>query len=550
MRRANRNRLSPWIEKLIQSYGSEEGSSGRVRLKAHVIGVGQLSQSQAQNFEGPTALLFLSDGVVQIPAVLTSAAWEDLQENGDMECFTSLLNSTVGMRNYHLQFHMAMENTRCRFFLSVGKMVIDGTGPAKDKTPCCTTLPSVQQKIYETWRSLMVQDVQESQNSQIGFDLTELLGEWQHDCLQTVLEDVKNRLMLVNSVSQQPSTSTGIPSLTQSGMFTATSWDTERVQDKGIECFSIPTKYLLIPEGDAPLGRKANVARLTPDGDGELDLQLGDPTQSFVDAADRQTDTHAGGEGENRSVFAENIMHVDSVSVDMTGKDIIPLEDPWHIFPAPCGSSASCDESPEATQIQFVPPQQQKCPVNTTSTHVPIKAQPDVNTSQHSKGEHSSLPPYQKLPPASGNSNNTQTQHIHSASQEKQTLMENLDTQQEMVERQCRKSKRKLEHEPLQNTQNKVTLEEEEEAHRSGSPPSWLFDSMTASGVDDGSIQVQTILAEKRKTPAVHSDGRRFSYTYTVSGQNLLDFSQFKVEDSLLHWAVKYLVAPKQATHL
>ncbi|GLD67626.1 uncharacterized protein AKAME5_001896200 [Lates japonicus] len=117
MPRPARSRLCPWIETLILSYGSEEGGSSSTssgRLKAHVIGVGQMSQSQAQGSEGPSGLLFLSDGVLQIPALLTASAWEHLQEQEDRECFTSLVNTTVCIQDYRLHFHMAPEQNKCR----------------------------------------------------------------------------------------------------------------------------------------------------------------------------------------------------------------------------------------------------------------------------------------------------------------------------------------------------------------------------------------------------------------------------------------------------
>ncbi|XP_061892124.1 adrenocortical dysplasia protein homolog [Entelurus aequoreus] len=529
MRRSAWNKLSPWIERMIQNYSTEEESRGCVRLKAHITNVGQMSQSQAQNLEGPTELLFLSDGVVQIPAILTSAAWEELQENCDMECFTSLLNSTVCIRDYRLQFHMAMESTRCTFFLSVGELVTKSAGTVKERMPCCISLPSVRQKIFDTWRSLVVQGGQESQNSQTGFELTELLGQWQQDCFQTVMEDVQEKL------TGQPSTS-----LTQPGLFSATSWDAERVQDKGLERFSVPMKCLLVPERDE---QSTNVDILTPDVDEELDLHICDRTQSLVHAADGQTETHTGREG-------ENIRDNDSISLDMINKDIIPLENPWHFFPAPFNSSASSDESRETTHKHFIPPQQEKGPENSTSTQLTANAQSEGSTSQHSKEDHSVLPPFQKEPPSSGNINDTETQHVHAASQEKNTFVENADTLEVTVETQHRKSKRKRELESVQKAHNTVVVEEEEDICQSVSPPSWLFDSVVGSGTDDGSVQAQNVGAERRKTSTVHNDGCLFSYTYTVSGQDLHDFAQFKVEDALLHWAVKYLVAPKQATHL
>ncbi|XP_061773325.1 adrenocortical dysplasia protein homolog [Nerophis ophidion] len=532
MHRSAWNQLSPWIERMIQNYSTEEESRGRVRLKAHVTNVGQMSQSQAQNLEGPIGMLFLSDGVVQIPAILTSALWEELQENWEMECFTSLLNNTVSISDYRLQFHMGMESTRCRFFLSVGELVSNSAGTVKERMPCCTSLPSVRQKIFDTWRSLVVQDRQESQNSQTGFDLTELLGQWQEDFFQTVMDDIQEKL--TGTTSRQPSTS-----LTQPGLFSATRWDAERVQDKGLECFSVPMKCLLVPDRDE---QSTNVAILTPDADEELDLHICDRTQSPVHAAEGQTETHTGGE-------EENIWANDRISLDMINKDIIPLENPWHFFPAPFSLSASSDESRETTHEHLIPPQQEKGPENSTSTQLTANAQSEGSTSQHSKEDHSVLPPFQKEPPSSGN-NNTETQHVHAASQEKKTFVENVDTLEVTVETQHRKSKRKRELESVQKAHNTVVVEEEEDVCQSVSPPSWLFDSVVGSGTDDGSVQAQNVSAERRKTSTVHSDGRLFSYTYTVSGQDLHDFAQFKVEDALLHWAVKYLVVPKQATHL
>ncbi|KAG8012849.1 hypothetical protein GBF38_020772 [Nibea albiflora] len=110
MPRPSRIRLSPWIETLILSYGShpqvEEGGGGGGSsgwLKAHVIGLGPMSQSQAQGSEGPTALLFLSDEVLQIPAMLTASAWERLQYQEERESLASLLNTTVYIQDYQLQ---------------------------------------------------------------------------------------------------------------------------------------------------------------------------------------------------------------------------------------------------------------------------------------------------------------------------------------------------------------------------------------------------------------------------------------------------------------
>ncbi|XP_077374174.1 adrenocortical dysplasia protein homolog [Festucalex cinctus] len=541
MPRIIRGALTPWIEGLIQSYGSEEGSSNVGRLKAHVTSVGQMSLSQARNVEGPTGLIFLSDSVMQIPAILTSSAWEHLQEQEERECFTSLLNTTVCIRNYCLQFHMATEPTKCRFFLSVGAMQSLAAGPTKDRTPCCTTSRSVQQIIYKTWKALSGQETQDSQMNPNDFNLSDLLGEWQHDSLQTVLEDVKEKLTIARSANLQPSTSNGLPSPTQPDMFTPTSWDTERVLDDGVGNFSIPIECLLIPQGHAMHEQKENSDTLTTDGGLELNLRLSESTRLSLDPADLQNATFTDGGGEVQNC-GENVTHHDNGSVHLPNKDITPLEKPWEMFAAPNDFSSS-DMSQEAVPIQSMQSHQQNSHVN-TSTELPITS---TQREDHNKGDLGSLPPYQNQPLSSGSSN-TATSSCHTAPEETQTMLENADTQQETVDRQHRKAKRKRDPVCVQEAQTTIGVAQDE-AQLDGSPPSWLFDSVMASGNVEGSIHVQSLSAKRRKPLTVHADGEPFSYTYVVSGQNLLDISRFQVAKSLLPWAIKYLVVPKGTMH-
>ncbi|KAM9545118.1 uncharacterized protein ACWYII_036182 isoform 1-T1 [Salvelinus alpinus] len=153
-----------------------------------------MSESQARSTEGLTTLLFLSDGVVHIPAILTQDAWETLQES--------------------------------QFYLSVGELTTTSDGAAKDNSPCCTSLNSVRQKICTTWRSLLAQDSVHTQNTQSEFSLSELLGEWQHDWRQSLLKDVMELLRTpTNPPSSQPSTST-------SNTLTGTRWAIERFRYK------------------------------------------------------------------------------------------------------------------------------------------------------------------------------------------------------------------------------------------------------------------------------------------------------------------------------
>ncbi|XP_034734563.1 adrenocortical dysplasia protein homolog [Etheostoma cragini] len=574
MHRAARSRLSPWIEHLILSYGgpgcSSSSSSGG-RLKAHVVGVGQMSQSQAQGSEGPTGLLFLSDGVLQIPAILTGSAWEHLQDHEDRECFTSLVNSTVCIQDYRLQFHMAPEQTKCRFYLSIGELATTAAGPLKNNTPCSTTQASIRLKICKTWRALLGQETQDSQKSPCGFDLSELLGEWQHECLQVVLGDVQERL----GVSQQPSTSTLIHPDTS----TVTSWGVDRVTYKGVKCFKVPIKCLLIPEEDAQqlqtpqnVGSGTTIGRSAVSEDKKIDspqvCELSDTMQLFVDNREWQIAKPACGDrdqeiNENSPRLGEDsiMLHEDMIPA-MIDSDTKTLSNPWDIFAPPFDTSSSSDASPEATPTQS--------PHNPTATEfksahsvIPTSTQPpvhgskeDIRQTESSKRQHSSLPPYQKLPhsasfpttaasvtspkpflrpstlwPSTGKPHTgTAQQRLPAGDQEGQILGKDTEV---TVKGNYRKAKRK---------RSEPTVEEEEEI--SGSPPSWLFDTQAGSGAEGGSShqQGQSVGAVVRRRATVHSDGMLFSYSYQVSGANLLDFSQFTVAESLLHWAVKYLV--------
>ncbi|TMS05588.1 hypothetical protein E3U43_004838 [Larimichthys crocea] len=564
MPRPSRIKLSPWIESLILSYGSdpqvEEGggsSSSSGGLKAHVIGVGPMSQSQAQGSEGPTALLFLSDEVLQIPAMLTASAWEHLQYHEERESLSSLLNTTVYIQNYRLQFHAAPEKTKSRFFLSVGELATTAAGPVKESTPCCTTLPSVRQKICKTWRLLLDQEMQESQRSQCGFDLSELLGEWQQDCLRTVLEDVRERL----TTASRPQPSTSASSLTHPGALTATGWDVDRVRYKREKCFSVPVKCLLVPEEDAlqpqtpPLSGSGTPSRLTAASEDSMG-DSSESAQPSVDDAEWRIaqpavlETVCDAKDDSPPPPAD---HSKDMIVGVIHSDIRPLTNPWDIFPPPGDTSSSSCSSPEDR------------PTHSPHDHAVAKSEPDhaaVLTStqfpvQSSKeplqtSEQSILPPYQlQLPTTSHHASVSSSTSSSVKTPEPFTRLSNLSpaadkhhtdpasNEESQEKRKSGKAKRKS------STPEAGVDGEEEEAEISRSPPSWLFDSEADGGAaqDSSQHQRQTML---RKTPTVHSDGKRFSYSYQASGQNLQDFSRFKVAGLWLQWAVKYLVVPKQ----
>lgn len=565
MTRAPRGKLSPWIEKLILRYDSQEGSGGG-RLKAHVIGVGQMSQSQAQSSDGPTGLLYLSDGALQIPAILTASAWEHLQDQEDRESFTSLLNTTVCIQDYRLQFHMAQEQTKCRFFLSVGELATTAAGPVKDKTPCCTTLPSIRQKICKTWRVLLAEEVQDSQASQCGFDLSELLGEWQHDCLQDVLDDVKERLMTIysRSVSPQPSTSTCTPLPSHPDTSTTTTrWDIDRVTYKGEKSFTVPVQCLLIPEeGAQQLQTVQNVGSGTQNElsaaseDRAIDLLQVDRLSESAQPSAGETEWQIG-----KPAVEETDHDAISYSPLSLQDGISPLSNPWDIFPPPCGSSSSSDASPvaEPTHLLHNPTNAASKPDRDgimTSTQLPTHSSKESwQTSELSEEGRSFLPPYQKPPHSSGlpttvdpsTSTSAGTPEPFNHPSDKLTTTENPCTLERVIEETAEKkcSEAKREGRELPSGALTALLDEEKEAPQS--PPSWLFETRTSSGSQEDSCHQDAIAATAvSRAPSVHSDGKPFSYSYQVSGQNLQDFSRFKVAGPWLHWAVKYLLVPKQ----
>ncbi|KAM8891985.1 adrenocortical dysplasia protein homolog [Spinachia spinachia] len=540
------SRLSPWIESLILSYGGQDEShSGQ--LKARVIEVGDISKSQDVGTESPAGLLFLSDGLLQIPAILTKSAWEHLQLEEDRECFTSLVNTTVCIHDYQLQFHMALEKTKCRFVLSIRELATTATGPVKGSTLCSTALPSIRKQICMTHKTLLGQ---ETQDSQCGFNLSELLGEWQQDCLEAVLEDIRERL---TAASPQPSTSTWDQLATNAD----TSWDIDRVRCKGEKGFNVPMKCLLISVEDAqqnqtPLNVPGSTTSVLFASSEDGESSMPPPSETTSPSVDNtewriampevvQSD---GDANETLPRPVEDSMLQDDAIADMNDCD---SSNPWDTFPPPWETSSSSDASPSRLLDPPAP--------GFRSDHNVIHVCSSRESQQPS--EPSNLPPYQKLqqsaaspccvsPPESltrpsellpdADQDRTDSASPPPPSEQERCILEK--PVEETVEREDRKAKRKR----IEPT----TSLEEGEAQISGSPPSWLFDTQTGSGSNEGSSPLETALGVSKKRSTVHSDGCLFSYSYQVSGQNLQDFSRFKVAESFLQWAVKYLVVPKQ----
>ncbi|XP_062869293.1 adrenocortical dysplasia protein homolog isoform X2 [Trichomycterus rosablanca] len=225
----------PWIEQLIQNYGK---SPREISVRAHVVGVSDLSESQHTD-ENNACMLFLSDGTVFIPAVLSTAAWERLQELEERETFSGLDNTTVSLRKFHLSFHMDTELTSCQFYLSVNQIITVGRVTRHHRPPSCTMLPSVRHHILKTWRSLIKECSVSSLNSQSGFPLSCLMGAWHNDIIMELLNDAIKKI--------------APPTVCPQGVATPTNWHQERLHCRGEKCFSTPVSHLFIPEDQKEL---------------------------------------------------------------------------------------------------------------------------------------------------------------------------------------------------------------------------------------------------------------------------------------------------------
>ncbi|XP_041715638.2 adrenocortical dysplasia protein homolog isoform X2 [Coregonus clupeaformis] len=468
MPRCRRTKLEPWIEQIILSYGTEPKEEKKNTLmKAHVVGVGRMSESQARQTEGLTTLLYLSDGVVHIPAILTQDAWETLQEQEDRECFSSLINCTMCVYSYTLQFNMAPEQTKSQFYLSVGELTTTSAGAAKDSTPCCTSLNSVRQHICTTWRSLLAQDSVHTQNTQSEFSLSELLGEWQHDWRQSLLEDVMELLRTpTNPPSPQPSTSNGLT-------HTGTRWAIERVRYKREDTFNVPVSHLHIPDN---LSQKLH----TPSDNSETQSGLVPPSedrptdppetdQPIVAADSSQTDRPVPLERRHPAhepTHSQESMDGEVVS-GVTGGAVAS---PWDMFAPAAELLRTSSASDESITSEPLPLQKSQSlldltPQPVTPAPFPLATStqvPSLTPGATQRSGERSLPPYQKpgpshsLLPSSGSSSTVSlsTKHQHSGMKlhhsgstttHQLPIMEQQDQveEEEDVVKSCRKAKRK-----------------------------------------------------------------------------------------------------------
>ncbi|KAF6718880.1 hypothetical protein FQA47_013648 [Oryzias melastigma] len=488
----------PWIEKMILGYGSPENEVTGF-LKAHVIGLGKMTESQGLGWDGPTEIVFLSDGKVRIPAVLTTRAWKNLMEFEEREYIEGLLSNAMLILAHQLKFHMAKELNKCWFYLCVEKMSSVASGRLREFTECCTTLTSVRMKIRQTWQACLFEE--NSVLSQSEVNLTQLLGAWEEDCMDEMMEDIRVRLMAADSSHGTPQPSNSAHR--GSGIRLRTSWDVDRVRYKRMERFTVPVRYLLIPEEvEAPTGGAAQPA-----------TEVDPPQAPGCDA------------GESPPVPEQDSPLHDLILSD---SDDVLLSNPWDAFPPPGVSLSSSNSSPEMTPIlPECGPAASSNPDSVamvTSTQLPV---------------HSDLSPYQKQPinfPSSSTTSVSPPQPPTSDDTAQQNLLVLIQADEDNDQEHYRKAKKKR----CEVTAEPGVLEQEEP---SGSPPSWLFDP-TGTSIREEPSNPSTE-PDLRKVLDTHSDGKPFMYTYKVTGQNLQDLIQFKMPASLLHWAVKYLVTAR-----
>ncbi|KAL2087868.1 hypothetical protein ACEWY4_016696 [Coilia grayii] len=335
MPRLGRNRIDPepWIEQLIQDYGTPIPPDRAV--KATVVGAKDLTESQDET--DASCVVFLSDGVVFIPAVLTTQAWARLQDMEERESFSGLENAIVSVKSLQLNFHLEPELSNCQFYVTVNQMSTVGQASTHNAVPNCTRLD------------------ESSSQSQYGFRLTDLLEEWEknddryytpqemtdkpatlsepttsHHILNTPPGPSTSHPIMDSSAEPSPSyqyelppTSSQWPPLLEEeeetehvrllrgimrrlapttpsqshDVATPTRWDQDRLAYKVEEGFSLPAHHLLIPEDQRGLITTATAASTSSSTPSDLvcppcDRQTDQPTSAQISQSDQPITTH------------------------------------------------------------------------------------------------------------------------------------------------------------------------------------------------------------------------------------------------------------------
>ncbi|XP_023697718.1 uncharacterized protein [Paramormyrops kingsleyae] len=533
-----KDHIEPWIEDLIQSYNIKERQD---RMKAHILGLGKLPDPQEKLTEDPVALLFLSDGLVQIPGILTRTAWEKLQELEERESLQSITKSTVFLCKYNLEFQLEPEDSKCQFFLTIHEMATMAPGPVKCHIPSCTTLSSVRQKIYETWRSLQNDGSVLTTCTQSAFCLSELVLEWQDNRTTSLLKDLSACLLKPSRYhppSPQPSTSRQSCPPALLSRYLTTGWDTDRVRYKGDPPFTVPISQLNLP-AEQRLQLPHESAEVSREEDAILQ-DVEDVNSSLIQDSEPANpwDMFDSAGADTSSLLCDQESPSGSITLD-------------GICPAAMSTQALTSHSHEL----FVPAAcDEEAPESETRGNPPAPNPPlTLNSEVSVRSEDRSLPPYQRpsttftTPPCSDGP------HSSSFFSTKNTR----DEEEEHIKRKLGRA-RKRTHSLLPMTE-KGPSEEDEEEPQSGntgltkirSPPSWLLETQEGQGgpgLGQNACSQSTTTAKvgpfpgpQRKLLTVHSDGAPFSYKYQPTVRVLEALRICRVPDKFLQWSVWYL---------
>ncbi|XP_042615925.1 uncharacterized protein LOC109097970 isoform X2 [Cyprinus carpio] len=469
--------LEPWIEKLIQNYGQ---SQCETTVKANVVGVCDISDSQRMEHTD-VCMLFMSDGSAVIPAVLSDAAWERLQDLEEMESFTGLHNAIVYVRSFELKFDMNPDLASCQFYLKVNQMNTICIASKHQHPPSCTTLPSVRDQIIKTWRSHREGSV----SSASGVSLSSLLDVWHNDIIINILNDATEKITM--SATYCPSVAT------------PTHWHRERLHWRGQEQFIVPVPFLLIPEEQRELMTDDPMCAVA-DSESETPNDLAPPpVESHPTSASSANQTMAAQDGISGSCPEEGQSTLEHTRPEVlcgTGELSGDGESPWDMFtqePALLGRCSTSDSNEQESQslLKEVPP----LPV-ATSTQAQISKQ--ISGAMSVDGITLSQRP--KL---------TQFSPSHSSD----------------------KSFR----DPSQEQDKECAL----------SPPSWLVHNTAPPSeqrpLASPPAGPKPSASPPTKPRKVHSDGTPFSYLYHPQPQLATALSHFQIPGHLIQWAVRYL---------
>ncbi|KAG5848490.1 hypothetical protein ANANG_G00098990 [Anguilla anguilla] len=338
--------IEPWIEALVLNYGHQ----GKAKcLKCCVLKVAEMPESHPL-MENGEALLLLSDEKVSIPAVLTKQAWEVMQEKEERDVVSDLKWCTVCLQVYNLEFQCEAELSKSRFIFTVEKMATVAFGATiDDLVPCCTSLPSVQEKVYETWRSgtLDLNMSLQGENSSATIDtqsmlsLSDLLALWHEEDTSGLLADLKTRLAppspphppSSSSPLPRPSSSRANPPPAARSTYLPTGWQADRVRYKGQEAYTFTVSHFYIPAEQLELMQSHPEGRggeLEPQDDNTSASPVHREGQALPDSGEDGSSPMASGEQEKRPANPWDIYALRVENLSMSSLEVSLSESPMH----------------------------------------------------------------------------------------------------------------------------------------------------------------------------------------------------------------------------